>query len=212
MKKIGILGGIGPEATGLFYLNLIKKLQETGRIKRNTDYPQIIINSIPAPELVDEKIQDLNEYIKGLKELDSFGVDFIVMVCNTIHLFHDRLSKEVRTPIIDLREEAELFLKKKNVKTTTILSTELTLKQGLFSFKGIKELRINEKEMDELKKSILARNVGKNNNIANIIADKYRKKGSKIISACTEISLMLEKDKRVIKTTDILIDAVLHKI
>ncbi len=61
MKKIGILGGIGPEATGHFYLKLIKRLQETGRIKRNTDYPQIIINSIPAPELVDEKIQDINE-------------------------------------------------------------------------------------------------------------------------------------------------------
>ncbi len=134
------------------------------------------------------------------------------MVCNTTHLFHDRLSKEVRTPIIDLREEAEVFLKKKKIKTITILSTESTLKQGLFRFEGIKELRINEKEMDELKKSILARNVGKNDNIANIIADKYRKKGSKIISACTEISLMLENDKSTIRTTDILIDAVLHKI
>ena len=68
--KIGILGGIGPEATGEFYNKLIKRLQERGLVKSNRDYPHIIINSIPAPELIYDKIsdEDLNPYIKGLKE------------------------------------------------------------------------------------------------------------------------------------------------
>ena len=50
--KIGILGGIGPEATGEFYNKLIKRLQEKDLIKSNKDFPQIFINSIPAPELI----------------------------------------------------------------------------------------------------------------------------------------------------------------
>lgn len=71
-KKIGILGGIGPEATGGFYLKLISKFQEKKLIRSNRDFPQIIINSIPAPELIYEKvsIRDLRPYLQGLGELD----------------------------------------------------------------------------------------------------------------------------------------------
>ena len=56
-RVIGVLGGIGPEASVEFYAKLVKKLQESGMIKRNEDFPKIIINSIPAPELVGEKIR-----------------------------------------------------------------------------------------------------------------------------------------------------------
>ena len=95
-RRIGVLGGVGPEATGEFYNKLIRRLQEKGSIKSNRDFPQIIINSIPAPELIYDKISDeeLQPYIKGLKELDKFGVDFIIMICNTIHLYYDKLQKE----------------------------------------------------------------------------------------------------------------------
>ena len=66
-KIIGFLGGIGPEATGEFYLSLIKKFQEENLIRSNEDYPQIIINSIPAPELIYENgpEKSLESYIKG---------------------------------------------------------------------------------------------------------------------------------------------------
>ena len=40
--KIGVLGGIGPEATGMFYLKLIKKMQADGLISCNGDFPQIL--------------------------------------------------------------------------------------------------------------------------------------------------------------------------
>ena len=97
------MGGIGPEATGEFYLKLIHKLQEKKLIKSNKDFPQIIINSIPAPELIQNKIsnKDLKQYINGLKELDKLKPDFIVMICNTIHLFYNNLQKYIKTPIID---------------------------------------------------------------------------------------------------------------
>jgi aspartate racemase len=116
--RIGVLGGIGPEATGEFYSKLIAKLQEKGLIKSNKDFPQIVINSIPAPELIYDEISDeeLKVYIDGLKELDEFGVDFIVMVCNTIHLYYDKLQREVKTPILNLREEMKEFLRKRGNK------------------------------------------------------------------------------------------------
>src|SRR3989338_5655614 len=99
--KIGVLGGIGPEATGLFYLKLIKRLQDSGLIRDNQDFPQIIINSIPAPELIFDKVEntDLEVYENGIQELDKMNPDFIVMVCNTIHLYHQSLQSKIATEI-----------------------------------------------------------------------------------------------------------------
>jgi aspartate/glutamate racemase len=96
--KVGVLGGIGPGATGMFYCGLIRRLQERGLIRSNRDYSQIVVNSIPAPELIHDDItgRDLRPYVEGLKELDCFGVDFIVMVCNTIHLFHGNCKEKSR--------------------------------------------------------------------------------------------------------------------
>src|SRR3989338_9160267 len=116
-STIGILGGIGPEATGLFYLALIRRLQEQGLIRRNQDFPRIVINSIPAPELVQDSPSqdDLRPYLDGLKALDRLGVDFIVMVCNTIHLYHDRLQQAITAPLMDLRAAVKQAMLRRRV-------------------------------------------------------------------------------------------------
>jgi len=105
--KIGVLGGIGPESTKEFYGLLLEKMQHSGLIRENADYPHIIINSIPAPELTGREIteEQIAPYVEGVMELDSYGVDFIVVVCNTAHLFYDRLQKASEAPLIDLRME-----------------------------------------------------------------------------------------------------------
>ncbi len=196
--KIGVLGGIGPESTREFYSILINIIQQRG-IKRNPDFPQIIINSIPAPELIYDNISERNlkPYIKGLKELDSFDVDFIVMVCNTIHLFHERLQKEINTEILDLRKEMKKLLIRKNIKSFTVLGTPNTIRKGLYRFEGIRSIDINNEEMKQLTNAIFNfnRGIGKRKQIQTVknISEKYLKAGSRIIIlGCTELSLMLK--------------------
>jgi len=217
--KIGVLGGIGPEATSEFYHKLIFKLQDTGVIKSNLDFPQIIINSIPAPELVHETISeaDLQPYIKGLKELDSMNVDFIVMVCNTIHLFYDRLQKEINTPIIDLRNELENTIKQRKIKSTLILGTPTIVKNGLYQFKGINSIEPDEMELKELTNAILNFNLGKNKQKqvqkVRMVCQKYVKKDSiTIILGCTELALMLSNEGiQKINTLDVLVEATVKR-
>lgn len=217
--KIGVLGGIGPEATGEFYNKLIKKLQERGFIKTNKDFPQIVINSIPAPELIYDEISDeeLQPYMDGLKELDSFGVDFIVMVCNTIHLYYDKLQKEINTPILDVREEVKQSLKRKRIKSALIIGTPNTIKQGLYRFKGIKSLEPDKKEREQLTYSILHFNKGidkhKQTQKVRRICEKYLNKGAKtVILGCTEFAVMLgEETLPTINTIDVLVEATIRK-
>lgn len=218
--KIGVLGGIGPEATGEFYNKLIRRLQEKGLIKSNRDFPQIIINSIPAPELIYDEISDeeLQPYINGLKELDQFGVDFIVMVCNTIHLYYDRLQKEINTPILNLRDELKKRLEKERVDSTFIIGTPNTIKRGLYQFQEIKSFEPEEEEMKQLTNSIFNFNKGiekqKQIQIVRQICEKYLNAGAKtVILGCTEFAVMLgEENLPKINTIDVMVEATVQKL
>lgn len=217
--RIGILGGIGPEATGEFYLKLINEFQKQKLVKENTDFPQIIINSIPAPELIFSKIDNnmVIPYLTGLKELEKIGVDFIVMVCNTIHFFYEQLQKEIAIPIIDLRKEVIKSLLAQSSTTITVLGSSTTVKEGLYSHNSINCLNPTDFELETLGQAIFKFNQGiekhKQIGIAKEIAEKYFNKGAqKIILGCTELSLMLEDSALpTIDTIDILVAAVINK-
>jgi aspartate racemase len=214
------LGGIGPEATGEFYNNLIKRMQEKKLIKSNKDYPQIIINSIPAPELIYENISsdELEPYIDGLKELDRLKLDFIVMVCNTIHLFFNDLQERIKTPIIDLRKELELYLFRKNVKVVTVLGTPNTIRKGLYKFEKIRYLNPTNKEIDKLSECINNFNIGFNRkrqiDVVKRICQKYIEKGSEIIIlGCTEFAVMLKNENMPkLDTINVLVESTINKI
>ncbi|MBL7055118.1 aspartate/glutamate racemase family protein [Candidatus Woesearchaeota archaeon] len=216
--RIGVLGGIGPEATGEFYNKLINRLQKKGLIKSNIDFPQIIINSLPAPELIYDQIsnEELKPYINGLKELDKFGVDFIVMVCNTIHLFYDELQKEIETPILDLKDELRRLLISKRVKSAFIIGTPNTIKQGLYRFKGTESFEPNKEEMKELTDAIFNFNKGFDKqmqiNKVSKICQKYLNKGAKtIILGCTEFAVMLsDEDMPKIDTINVMVDSTIE--
>lgn len=215
--RVGVLGGIGPEATGEFYVKLIDKLQKSGKIKSNSDFPQIIVNSIPAPELIYDDLSDsdLVPYINGLKELDNAGVDFIVMVCNTIHLFIKKLQDEIETPILDLRKvmEDELSFGDNAAKIIAVIGTPLTIRKGLYSFSNVKSLIPDDDEIDGLTNAIFRFNKGieKSKQVDFVISlcNKYIEQGAKrVVLGCTEFAVMLkDTDIPVINTIDVLVSA-----
>lgn len=219
-KKIGLLGGIGPEATGTFYLNLIARLQDSGAIKSNTDFPQIIINSIPAPELIYEKISEseILPYLNGLRELERLDVDFIAMVCNTIYNYHAQLQKEIKTPIIDLKAEFAKSMKENNIRSIVVLATPSTMKGDLFRVEGVKYYTLDESDTKTISEAILLFNSGaakeEQSRKLEVIAKKYLGNGAELaVLGCTEVSLMLKDSKiRKVNTMDILAKAVLDRI
>ncbi len=217
--KIGVLGGIGPEATGNFYLKLIKKLQSEGLVRKNQDFPQIFINSIPAPELIFNKLDkvEVEPYLQGLRELDSIHPDFIVIVCNTIHLFHKELQSKIKSPLIDLRKEVEQEIKRLKIKNITVMGTPSTISLGLYNFKGVNYLNPNKEEMEILSATVFNFNQGidrgAQKNKVEQIAKKYLLLGSeRVVLGCTELAVMLEKmDAPRLNTIDVLVDAVVRK-
>ncbi len=209
MKTIGILGGIGPESTAELYLRIIQKVQSKG-VKKNTDYPHIIINSIPAPELF-SKNPNIKPYIQGIKDLEKIGAKKIIIACNTAYLLLDVFQKHTKIPIINLRNEVQ---KKLGNQKILVLGTHNTIKQGLFNFPNKKYINLTESEIKKLDKAIFELNQGKNKEkntlFARKLAKKYSNKADKILVACTELSVILKNQELpILDTMDVLAEAVL---
>ncbi|MFH1649083.1 MAG: aspartate/glutamate racemase family protein [Candidatus Woesearchaeota archaeon] len=217
--KVGVLGGIGPEATGTFYLKLIAKLQQEGLIQSNKDYPQIIINSIPAKELVGTEVgkEDLLLYRKALNELDKHDPDFIVMVCNTIHLYHEELQSGIKSELVDLREEVKSALERLGIENIAVMGTPSTVSNGLYEFHGFRYFNPTLTQLDELGKAVYNYNRGQDKErqvltAERIAMDCIARGAQSLLLACTEFSLMLSgRGLPAFDTIDELVSAVVRR-
>jgi aspartate racemase len=215
MITIGVLGGIGPEATGIFYLKLIAALQRDGAITRNQDFPRIVINSIPAPELVHDTAseRDLLQYIEGIEMLDAENPSFIVMVCNTIHLYHDMLQSHSKAPILDLRLAVHEKLQEDGIACAGLLGTHLTIAKGLYHFPDISIITPSAAELDSLMQHVICYNRGEEKEMhvtatRDSVQRLMGRGAQRVILGCTEFAAMLQDTSlQKIDTIDVLADA-----
>ena len=217
-KTIGILGGIGPEATAYFYKKLIKQIQQNFNIQSNNDYPHIIINSIPLPDMIDEEIQKNipESIIKGLNELNSLHTNFNVIICNSAYVFYNEFISKTKDNIINLEFVVKKTLTKQQVKNYALIGTPLTTKY-LYNFPGLNKLIVSDKEQMILNDIIIRFNQGKTTYndklfIKNII-EKLRHKGAEtVVLACTELELLGLEFSHTIKPLELLGDEVLNRL
>lgn len=103
MKTVGILGGMGPEATARFFYRLVRLTPA----ERDQDHLPVLIYNLP-------QIPDRTEAVLGTGEsplpalskaasvLTAGGADFISIPCNTAHFFYDALQASTSVPILHL--------------------------------------------------------------------------------------------------------------
>lgn len=198
MKTLGILGGIGPESTGEFYLELIRRYQEVFRPKSNTEYPHIYINSIPAPDLIDteEDSTILEPYRNGLRQLERSGADMVVMACNSAYCFIESLEKSVSIPILRPRDAVESALKRGCVTKICVIASPTTTRCGLYAFDDIELLRYSASDISVIGSAITKYNLGmlSGEHIDAVIAlaTVSCQNGYTIIAGCTEIHAILK--------------------
>lgn len=225
--KLGVLGGIGVEASTYFYQQVIQRLQKRVSIQSNTDYPQIIINSVPAPELhLESHIRDdvLAPYIKGVQDLAQHEPDFIVMVCNTIHVFLEKIKKETGyTSILSLPDVVRDAIKTRDADAVCVLGTGITVTHELYAFPDYHSVRLSDEDLDLLCACVVDYNNGGNTGEALVrskqrllsIVDKYRAQNPStlFLLACTEISeIMGDEDIESLDTLECLINATVDRL
>jgi len=134
-KIVGILGGMGPEAT----IDLFTKIVKGTKVKKDQDHLRIILDNnpqIPDRTLAIQKRgpSPLPHLIRSAKLLEKAGADFIVIPCVTAHHYYESLRRRIKIPILHIVEETVKYTrtKLKGVRKIGLIATTGTVHTGLF--------------------------------------------------------------------------------
>lgn len=135
MKRIALIGGVGPESTIEYYRLIIKRFQERLNTK---DYPEIIINSINMTEMLNclynNELDNLvNLLIDKINILEKSEVDYVAIASNTPHIVFDNLADKIKIPLISIVEETCKVINDKNIKRVGLLGTKFTMTSGFYN-------------------------------------------------------------------------------
>lgn len=227
MKTVWIIWGVWPETTAEFYLDIVFSCQRKNASAR----PGIVMSSVPLPFQIEKDLIEKNEgserYIPFLiaeaKRLEQSGAEFIVMPCNSLHVFIKEIRAAVNIPVLSIVEETVKFLQKNNFKKAGIVSTSATIKNKLYE-QAFEKADIGYETPDPYQQEKMGKYImnlvsGMQSNkdregLIEIINDFENKKVEVVILACTDLQLLIPTHPRlrIFDTMKIFADATVDKI
>ena len=225
-KIIGILGGMGPEAT----IDLFYKIIKFTPAEKDQDHLRIIIDNNPKiPDRTAAILGKGEDPLPALQEtaqnLEKAGADFIIIPCNTAHYFLPLIQESVKIPVLNMIEEAAKETQQRipQIQKVGLLASIGTYKTEIYHqhFKkyNIEVIYPDEKDKEEVMKAIYAVKAGDlsnevKGNILKIVQKLIDKGAEAIIAGCTEIPLILKEgdiSAPIIDPTQVLAKAAVQK-
>ncbi|WP_298518290.1 aspartate/glutamate racemase family protein [uncultured Kordia sp.] len=206
MQTIGLIGGITPQSTILYY-QILNDLAE--KHSGTSHSAKCIISSVDFGEIKalqhDGRWDILNDIMSEAgKNLEKAGASLILITANTMHLTIDAVRKSVSVPVIHIAEATSEKIIAKNLKKVALLGTKYTMemdfyKDVLTSF-GIDFVIPNAEERQEINRVIyeeLPKGELKESSRAAYVTIIERLKNEEgaegVILGCTEIPLLIKQ-------------------
>jgi len=228
-KTIGVIGGLGPEATLDFFQRVLQHTPAT----QDQDHLHLIINNNP-------KVPNRNKALSGegpsaetalvetAQALEHAGADAVVMVCNTAHAYQTAIENTLSIPFISMIDEvvkATLANGASTADTSAASSTvgilaadgclQAKLYQSAFAKHNVQTLQLSQNkqvEFMQLMYQIKAGQKEQSRQAMQELALHLVDQGAKtIIAGCTEVPLVLKQtdlDVPLIDSTQVLLNAV----
>ena len=132
MATVGIVGGLGPEATIDYYRRILAAWER----EDPSSAPSIVIDSLDpqrALKLVAADRAALADYLfESLQRLAGAGVDFAVLSANTAHIVFDDLSARSRVPLLSIVETCAAEAQRRGLKRLALLGTRFTMEAAFY--------------------------------------------------------------------------------
>jgi aspartate racemase len=203
-KIVGILGGMGPEAT----IDLFAKIVKATTAKNDEDHLRIIIDNNPKmPSRLDAILKGgpspVPSMVATAKNIERAGADFIVIGANTAHWFHADVQKAVKVPVLNMIEETVNWTQRclPEVKKIGLLATTGTVKTGMYH-RAFKKFRTEvvvpiDLEQEKVMASIMGFKYGEPVSVTQLkmvqVAESLLAAGAKgLVMGCTEVPIILE--------------------
>ena len=219
-KVIGILGGMGPEAT----LYCFEKIISNTPAGKDQDHLRVIIDSNPkvpdrTPAILGKGPSPLPLLVQGCRTLQQAGADFIIMPCVSAHFYQEEMRQQITLPFISIFDVVAETISHDHpeIKVVGLLGTTGTVRSGLFQQRlkedGIETLVCEDKIQERVMAAIY--------DIKSSQADRPREAVTEdliaavqslifrgavgIVAGCTEIPLALRQRDLSVPYFDVLL-------
>jgi len=207
MKKIGIVGGLGPESTVEYYRGIIEAFKPT---YEQIGYPEIGIESVDLHSFIADEQEGAWDKIASMisnrfEILRRGGAELGAIASNTPHKVFDQVRQNTALPLLSIVEATRDHAIQLGVKTLCLLGTKFTLKSDFYQ-KAFHEADIcvvvpNPEEIDYIQEKLFSEvefGIIKDNTkdrfvsiIDRIAADQNIEE---VILGCTELPLLLKPE------------------
>ena len=207
MKKIGLVGGTGPESTLMYYKELNSRID---KITGGAQMPDLVIESVNFRKawgcVCEEKYDLLADYLsEKVNNLRTSGAQVIALTAATMHIVYDEIVAKTQVPLISIPKSVCEEIQKKGYKKVGLLGTIFTMEKDYMK-KDLLEAGIeviipenSDRELiakriyEELEVGIVKESTLKE--FTTIIEKMKKEQGIQaLILGCTELPLLLNKD------------------
>lgn len=205
MRKLGLIGGTGPESTIEYYKGIEYGVQkESGR----NFFPNLAIESLSVFDVLgfcaDEDYDGLTEYLlKGIGNLAGAGAESAALTGITPHVVFDRLAEASPIPLVSMVDAARDYASEQGFNRVCLLGTLPTMSgsffQDSFATRGIEVVTPTEDEQrfigskieSELELGIV--DASTQREFRRIVERIIREEGAQaVVLGCTELPLIFE--------------------
>ena len=207
MKKIGIIGGLGPESTRDYYREIIDAFKDEYEL---SGFPEMVIESCDLKKFTMYASEGKWDYIAGVlskkcENLVHSGADFIAIASNTPHKVFRQVNEICSVPIISIIEATRSEAMRRAVKKLCLLGTPFTMRESfyhdVFAGSGIELVVPRENDQafigktlfEEIELGIINEATKKEylNIIARVCETEYI---DGVIMGCTELPMILKPE------------------
>jgi aspartate racemase len=220
-RCLGLIGGLGPGATVLYYRELIAAIEKQGRVPRLL-IAHADINAVYAA--VTAKDYDaLARYLAGLiANMAAGGAEFTAIVAATPHICAPQLVALSPLPLVNMLSEVAAAVRAKGFKRVALLGTRFTVETRMFGSLGdIEVVMPQPDEIDQIHRIymniVAGRGTEAQNDELRDLAHKFitRDGAQAVLLAGTDLSIALNESNAGFPAIDcarVHIDAIVKRL
>ena len=226
-RTVGVLGGMGPEAT----VDLMRRVVAGTPARDDADHVRMLVDCNPrVPSRIAALLEGTGEspvpcLVEMARGLERHGADFLAIPCNTAHHYHAEVAAAVRVPVLNLIDMT--------ARDAAGLCPDLT-RVGLLASTALPRIRLYEPWFERLGARVLYPGPGLQQELMALIravkagrhtaaqvaachraAEDLEARGAQcLVVACTELSMVVERlrtDLPVCDAADVLARAVIRE-
>ncbi|MCL1982147.1 MAG: amino acid racemase [Clostridiales bacterium] len=232
MKKLGLVGGVGPESTLVYYKRINDEYrQRAEKTAISGDNPPMVIDSLNLADAYNLSVREdwgnfAELFIRSIRTLHGAGAEFAAISANTAHIVYDEIQAKSPIPVIGIIDEACKFMKAKGCEKVVVFGTWFTMVSDMYpkacAKYGIQAIMPSEEDRHRIHNIIFP------NLEAGIVLEEDKKtmleiaertleshQADALVLGCTELQLIIKEndlDTLLIDTTETHIEAIVREI